>query len=91
MKKTKEAVCHKSKKDLATEFQKSLADTVVLLLQLKSKHGISQGMKGEIDEVVENLQGIIRKIPDALVSQDSFKLVFSSIVRAFNVWRNVFT
>ena len=79
-----------SRKGLVTTFQQSLGDTVVLLIELKAKPGVSRAAKREIDDVVDNLQEIICRLPELANSRESFQFVFDAIRKAIEVWRRLF-
>jgi len=87
--KTLKAVAQKQKK-LTTEFQKSLGETIVLLLEFKTKAGISKITKLKIDAAVRELQEIIITIPDIVANRKSFSKVFDAISKMYNIYCRAF-
>lgn len=78
------------KQRMLREFQKSLGDTIVFLLELKGRRGVTQGDRNEINNTVEKLQQILRDIPD-IVSDDSSKTVFGAIRKLVDLWFKLFS
>lgn len=73
-----------------SDFQKSLGDAIVLLLEVKCRNGITQSDRIEIDNIVDELQMMIREIPDA-VSRSWFEKVFGVIRKAIGLWQELFS
>ncbi len=53
-----------SQRDVVTTAQKTIDETVVLLLDLKRKRRLSRGQEGAIDRAVIRLQDISRKLSE---------------------------
>jgi hypothetical protein len=79
-----------SNKTLIAEFQRSLGDTVVLLLELKTKPALTRVERKAVDDLVEELQEIIREIPAIGDSSNCFQLVFTTIRRVWDFWHHLF-
>lgn len=79
----------KDRKALVGEFQKSLGDTIILLLELKNRPGVTQGDRIEIANIVEKLKGIMVDFPD-VVSRSWCEKVFGIITRADALRRGLF-
>lgn len=77
-------------KETLLSFQKSIDDTVVLLLELKAAPGLSRVLERDIELAVEELQGIVRDLPTITSCRDSFELVFGVIKRAIELVQRVF-
>jgi len=86
------AVLRKSedRKVLVGEFQKSLGDTIILLLELKNRPGVTQGDRIEIDNIVEKLE-IIRINLSGIFSKSWCEKVFGIIIRADSLRRKLFS
>lgn len=81
----------KSSHKLVAEFQKSLGETSVLLLELKTRTGISKTTKLEIDAAVKELQEITITIPNLAAERKSFGKVFDVIKKTHDIWCKIFT
>ena len=79
-----------TQKKLLSGFQRSLQDTVVLLVELKNKSGVTRIEEREIDDTVRKMQDIICSLPELVQSRDSFQIVFGTILKAIGVWRRLF-
>ncbi len=79
------------KETLVADLQKPIDNAVILLLDLKNKSGITQGMKDDINNTVESLQETRRQLNDVLEPSDFLEMVFKPIKKLLNVWRKVFS
>ena len=85
------AISHQRVDDLINEFQKSLSDTVLLLLELKGEYKITRAQRKEIDDLVEKLHEYVVDLPKIMEHPKHFELVFGTIQRIWNFWQNVFS
>ena len=78
-------------KKLVAEIQKSLDEIRLLFLRVRSKPGINQLTKEEIDEAVETLEEIKRQLPDIAKLPNLLDVIFGLIKKTYGVWQRVFS
>jgi len=75
----------------STEYlQKIIDDTVILLLELRSKPDLTRFQRAQTEEAVNKLQEISRRLPDLANKRTGRSLVFDAIRRTISVWRQLF-
>lgn len=74
---------------LVIKIQKSLDDTRLLLLRVKSKSGITEPTKGDISDAIETLEEIIRQLPDISKSPTLLDVMSSLIKKTYDIWQQM--
>jgi len=71
-------------------FQESLNRAVVLLLEIKGLPGVPQGMKAEIDRMVDDLQNANVRLPELVSTEDGLAVLFRIIEMLKRLWQKLF-
>lgn len=89
MKRKDRSIGNSERERAITQFQKTLGEIVVLLLEIKNASGITLSTKAEIGRCVEELQSMIRELPVITNSQSVLKMVFKTIRTIVPMWRSL--
>lgn len=73
------------------KIQQSIDDTVVLLVELRSRKTVTTKHQHEIDALVEELQSCSRALPRLATNRKGLKKkVFILIEQAISLWKDLF-
>jgi uncharacterized protein YjgD (DUF1641 family) len=78
------------RKKLVAEIQKSIDEIRLLLLEVKSKPGIDQVTKADINDAVNTLRKIDKQLPDIAEFRCVLDAIFGLIGKLYDVWRRMF-
>ena len=81
-------ICSDRFKHIA-KYQKSLGDTIVLLLEIKNQTVTSLTTKIEIENKVEELQEIIRELPNLTSICTVRTAAFEAIYKLVGIWQRI--
>lgn len=76
--------------DLVKDVQKTIDDTIVLLVELGSQRGLTGRQKAKIKRLIEALQVSNRDIPEIARRRGSVKKLFGVIEKAIELWKDLF-